>query len=210
MFKWFTTSSDGHPYMPGWHCIMHDSFWGWLTIFLCATIIVGYLIIAYHWYSNLRTLKPGLAKTSLFNMVNIFLFCGICGYLFVPLKMWWPAWKLHAFFLIILNYFTWKYALNTPKLRVVYEEIHNAGELSEKLERQKEITNQLVNVVHDKIGPTIDGLQKDMFFDIRYDVDPSIIEKLSSVRMAILKLEDSLKELKVVANKAKQDATGSS
>ena len=53
----------------------------------------GYALIALHWGRNERLLPPIPAKRALGNMRNIFVFCGICGYAFIPIKMIWPAWR---------------------------------------------------------------------------------------------------------------------
>src|SRR5688500_10407367 len=102
LLDWFITSEHGHRYMPGWECMHGDVLWGWITVALCMTIIIGYTVIAMHWKSNLVAMKDGIAKTALGRMVGIFVFCSICGYFFLIMKMWWPAWKLHAIFLAIL------------------------------------------------------------------------------------------------------------
>src|SRR5687767_11144913 len=112
-----------HPYMDGWHCVNGHHFWAWLTIFLCFGIIACYAKISYHWNAGFRKLKHGLARSSFFNMMNIFAFCAVCGYSFLILFMWFPWWPLRALFLAVLFFFSAKYALNTDKLRVIYEEI---------------------------------------------------------------------------------------
>src|SRR5688500_15438082 len=121
ILHWF---SGGHfHYMKGWECIGWDLTQGWIGIILRTLVIVGYLIIGAHWYKGLRAMKDGIGKSSLFAMVNIFVFCAICGYLFPIINMWYPAWRIENLFLSVLVFFTWKYAFNTPKLKVDYEEI---------------------------------------------------------------------------------------
>lgn len=193
-FEWFYTGSHG-PYMRGWDCIMNDAFWGWANISLCILVIIGYLIIAYHWYSNLTMLKKGLAKQSLFNMVNIFLFCGICGYFFPIIKMWYPIWKLNAIFLLILNYFTWSYALNTPRLKVVYHELHEGTKLTEKVEQNKREKLEMLQKVKNDLQVPIKKISDTVGIGINDDTDPKITTAVAEMRKNALIAEEEINKL---------------
>lgn len=193
ILRWLTGGE--HQYMTTWHCMNQDAPWVLTIGVLCFTIIIGYLIIAFHWYSNLRTLKKGLAKSSLFNMVNIFLFCGICGYLFPLIKMGWPIWRLHAIFLLVLNIFTWRYALNTPKLRVVYEELHNTGKITEQLHEQKKITGRVMFHAN-KTAVPMDALAKEVISSIDSTDDPETKEKLERIKTYLGSLENTVNDIR--------------
>ena len=87
------------------------------------------------------------------NMKRIFLFCGTCGYLFIPIKMFWPAWRLYDIFMIALVFFTWRYALNARQLRVVYHELSRTKQLAYELEesraesRRKKLLNAISHTI---------------------------------------------------------------
>ena len=66
----------------------------------------------------------------------------MCGYLFIPLKMVWPAWRLYDFVLMALVYFTWRYALSTRQLRVIYSELGRSTRLAEDLRKSQEESRQ--------------------------------------------------------------------
>ena len=70
-------------------------------------------------------------------MKRIFLFCGTCGYLFIPIKMFWPAWRLYDFFMVALVYLHLAYALNARQLRVVYHELGRTKQLAFELEESR-------------------------------------------------------------------------
>jgi len=62
----------------------HDWFWISATIALDLANAAGYALIAIHWWRMRRLLPKVPAKSALGNIRNIFVFCGICGYLFIP------------------------------------------------------------------------------------------------------------------------------
>jgi signal transduction histidine kinase len=122
--------------------MQNDQFWITLTVTLDLLVAAGYIMIAYHWWTNQKRLPTGLAKSALSNMRNIFLFCGICGYIFIPIKMVWPAWRLYDIFLAALVFFTWRYALSTRQFKVIYSELGRSKQLEEDLHKSKQESRQ--------------------------------------------------------------------
>lgn len=129
-------------YMNLVHCMGHDTFWIATTVILDLAVAAGYVVIAMHWWKNQRLLPDIPAKRALSQMRNIFLFCGICGYLFIPIKMVWPAWRLYDMFMIVLVWTTWRYAWNAGQLRVVYRELGRSKELERDLEQTRDESRQ--------------------------------------------------------------------
>ena len=135
VFHWF---SGGQPGYSTLHCCMNgDLLWIALTVILDFAVAFGYVLIALHWRSNEKRIADGPPKRALGSMKNIFIFCGICGYLFIPIKMVWPAWRLYDLVLIVLVYFTWKYAWSARDLKVIYNELGRSAELAQDLERSR-------------------------------------------------------------------------
>ena len=91
--RWFAGGPDG--YMTLVHCMKGDTFWITLTLILDLAVAMGYVLIARHWWMNEKSLPASQAKVALGQMKRIFIFCGTCGYLFIPIKMFWPAWRLY-------------------------------------------------------------------------------------------------------------------
>src|SRR4051812_31261016 len=91
------------------HCMAKDTVWVAITVALDLAVASGYVIIALHWWRNQPLPPASPAKRALTGMRNIFIFCGICGYMFIPIKMLWPAWRLYDITMAFLVYFTWKY-----------------------------------------------------------------------------------------------------
>jgi signal transduction histidine kinase len=132
---WFT--GDGR-YSTLYHCMGGDTFWVIATVVLDLAVAAGYLVIARHWWVNERMLGPSPARQALRNMRNIFLFCGLCGYIFIPIKMFWPAWRLYDGFMLFLVYFTWRYARSAGQLKVIYEELGRGHRLEKELVESRE------------------------------------------------------------------------
>jgi hypothetical protein len=92
-FLWFSGGAASQ-YHSLSHCMRGDTFWIAITVVLDLTVAAGYLVIAFHWNKNEKLLPKSPARTALRHMRNIFVFCGLCGYIFIPIKMFWPAWRL--------------------------------------------------------------------------------------------------------------------
>jgi signal transduction histidine kinase len=132
--SWF--SGQGR-YMDLVHCMGGDAPWIALTIVLDAAVAAGYFVIVRHWAENERLLAEGPAKSALRSIKAVFIFCGVCGYLFIPVKMVWPAWRLYDIALAALVYFTWRYALGAQQLRVVYHQLDQTEQLRGELDRSR-------------------------------------------------------------------------
>lgn len=155
ILDWFSGGDPG--YMTLWHCMRHDTFWVALTVALDLAVAAGYILIAVHWNRNQARLINPEARAALGRLRNIFIFCGLCGYLFVPMKMFWPAWRLYDFFMIGLVYFTWRYAWGAQDLKVIYRELGRAGDLGDELaasQAESQHKTRFLNAVsHDLRNP---------------------------------------------------------
>jgi signal transduction histidine kinase len=157
--QWFAGGET--PYMRLSDCMMGDRFWIALTVVLDLSVAAGYVLIALHWWRNCKSMPATPARAALNNMRNIFVFCGICGYIFIPIKMIWPAWRLYDLFMILLVYYTWSYAWSARDLKVIYSELGRTNKLADDLERLREESRQksifLNSISHDLRTP-LNGL----------------------------------------------------
>lgn len=161
--NWFTAGvPDQDGYMTLIHCMMHDWWWIGITVALDVAVAAGYILIAWHWQINQRLLPRGSApRRALGNMRNIFVLCGICGYLFIPIKMVWPAWRLYDMVMLVLVWMTWRYAWGARDLKVVYSEIGRAKKLEADLDESRAESKRktfFLNAISHDLRTPLNGL----------------------------------------------------
>ena len=159
LLRWF--SGGANQYHTLYHCMRQDKFWVVLTVALDLAVGAGYALIAMHWWQNQRNLPPTPAKRALATMRNIFIFCCLCGYIFIPVKMFWPAWRLYDLALAVLVYYTWKYALSAKNLKVIYNELGKTQQLKADLDRSREESRRksfFLNALSHDLRTPLNGL----------------------------------------------------
>lgn len=192
-FQWFSGGEDG--YMTLRHCMNHDYLWISLTISLDALVAGGYILIASHWWKNQKRLDPANpAYKALGELRNIFLFCGLCGYAFIPVKMVWPAWRLYDMFMMVLVYTTWRFALRSRNLQVVYTELSKTKQLQADLDESRAQSKQksfFLNAVSHDLRTPLNGL-----------VLQTAVAEMCLEQNDTQMLRESLQQMKATANVA--------
>jgi signal transduction histidine kinase len=191
ILDWFSGGSNQYHRLS--MCMQEDTFWIAVTVILCVLVAVGYIIIAYHWSRNERSLPQSPARTALRTMRNIFVFCGLCGYVFVPVKMVWPAWRLYDLFMVGLVFYTWRYALNALNFKVIYTAIGRSGQLAEDLAKSQDESKRktfFLNAISHDLRTPLNGMllhanlaEIHVAADDRQAVQQSISEIKASVRL---------------------------
>ncbi len=120
-------------YMSVIECMNHDWVWIDITVALCFFILLGYFIIAFHWGICKQHSKKGPATSALADLQWIFILCGICGYGFFLIQLFWPARRLFDIFMIVLAFFTWRYVFKLGRFKVVYDELDKASSLESNI-----------------------------------------------------------------------------
>ena len=188
--RWFS-GGDQQYHLLG-HCMGHDTFWITATVVLDLAVAVGYVLIAFHWHKNERTLPPSPARQALVTMRNIFTLCGICGYLFIPVKLFWPAWRLYDLFMVGLVFYTWRYALNVKGLKVLYSAVGRSDQLASELLAAREDARRKVaflNAISHDLRTPLNGLMLHVNLAELHVADgdaghATVVEALTEIRAA--------------------------
>lgn len=96
--------------------------WPWIItlIVLNAGIILAYLRIYIFWTRAYLSEERRDRNGKLMDLAQIFLWCAICGYAAGILMFIWPAYRLVAICLLILNLWAWRFAINLSSFRVAF------------------------------------------------------------------------------------------
>lgn len=110
-------------YMPRTHCLLTEEGkpdWPWIItlIVLNVGVVLSYARIFTFWTRAYFQEEPADRNKKLFNLANIFLWCGICGYALSIAIFFWPAYRLLAICLAVLNYFSWRFLHNVDDFKL--------------------------------------------------------------------------------------------
>jgi len=145
-FDFFTNFGE---YMPRIHCLQTADGrpdWPWIgaLMLLSAGVVVGYARIYAFWRRAYLDETPQDRNEKLMHLARVFLFCAVCGYALSILMFFWPAYRLLAIFLVVLNVFTWKFAWNLEDFRLSLSAKRLARELAESLQVKNAELERLV------------------------------------------------------------------
>ncbi len=117
-------TGGGH-YMPRTHCLVDQTGatdWPWVValVVLSWCTIGLYMRIFVFWMHSYFGEESRDRNQKLFELAIIFLFCALCGYAMSILSFIWPAYRLLALLLIVLNIFTLKFCYGLSQFRTVF------------------------------------------------------------------------------------------
>jgi len=121
-FDFFT---GGGFYMPRTHCLVDQygsTDWPWVVALVtlsCCTIGL-YLRVIIFWIHAYFGEEKRDRNRKLFELAIIFFLCAVCGYGMSILMFIWPAYRLLALLLVILNVASLKFCLGLSKFRTVF------------------------------------------------------------------------------------------
>jgi len=101
--------------------------------------------------------------------------------------MVWPAWRLYDGTLAVLAYYTWRYALGSRQLKVVYQELGRTAQLAEDLERSREEArwkSYFLNAISHDLKTPLNGmmLQIELATLSAVNPDPALSEALAEIK----------------------------
>ncbi|QYK48153.1 MAG: hypothetical protein KF838_15340 [Phycisphaeraceae bacterium] len=133
--------TNGGTYMPRIECIQNASGrpdWPWIIalVLLTGGVIAAYLRIFIFWLKGYLSEAPADRNRKLMDLANIFLWCAICGYAMSLLMFVWPAYRLLAAFLLILNIWCLRFIRNLGDLSVSFSARRLQRQLAEAIEER--------------------------------------------------------------------------
>lgn len=112
---------------------LNDPPWVLITALLDALLASGFFLLALHWWASARRLTFGPAKRAQTAMRNVFLACAITSGTLVPIRVFWPAWRLYDLLLLLTVVMVWRHAYTSSTLELLQREISRAQRLERDL-----------------------------------------------------------------------------
>ena len=99
--------------------------WPWIfaLIFLNLGIMIAYLRIYIFWTKSYLAEEKRDRNSKLMDLAQMFLWCSITGYAAGILMFVWPAYRLVAVCLLILNFWSWRFAFNLNSFRIAFSAV---------------------------------------------------------------------------------------
>ncbi len=146
--SWDFFTNDG-TYMPRTHSLVDAAGrtdWPWVLVLLVATVgvIVGYARIFHFWVRCHQGENRKDRNPSLMELAWIFLWCAVCGYAMSIVMFLWPGYRLLAVCLIVLNWWTWKFASRLPGFKSAFTAGRLERELADALRTRNDELERLV------------------------------------------------------------------
>ncbi|GAB4544602.1 MAG: hypothetical protein Tsb0013_01820 [Phycisphaerales bacterium] len=128
-------------YMPRVHCMQTaagEPDWFWIALLIGVTlgVIAWYVRIYGFWRQCYFAERPEDRNPRMMELANIFFWCAICGYAMSVLMFVWPAYRLLALFLIVLNVWSWRFVMRIGDFRSALQAKRFERELRESLEKR--------------------------------------------------------------------------
>lgn len=146
-------------YTPRLHCLQTAEGgvdWPWAIGLIALTlgVIGAYLRITLYWRRAYLNEKPEHRNRALMELMHIFVWCAVCGYGLSIVMFFWPAYRLLACALVLLNIWSWRFALRPDALRLASSAPRLETELRVSLERRNE---ELATAVAEATSKLIDA-----------------------------------------------------
>jgi signal transduction histidine kinase/CheY-like chemotaxis protein len=138
--NWDFFTNFGH-YIPRVHFLQNEAGqpdWPWIIALLLLTgsIVVGYLKIFVFWRKSYLEVAPQDRNGKLMDLAYLFLWCATCGYALSMVMFFWPAYRLLAIALLVLNIFTWRFASSLNDFKVSFSARQLQRRLDEALQQR--------------------------------------------------------------------------
>ncbi|MBK7405274.1 MAG: EAL domain-containing protein [Phycisphaerales bacterium] len=96
--------------------------WPWIIglLVLNTGVVLAYLRIYFFWLRSYLAEDREDRHGKLMDLAQVFLWCAICGYAAGIVMFFWPAYRLTAICLFVLNIWSWRFACNLGSFRAAF------------------------------------------------------------------------------------------
>lgn len=120
IYWWLThNTTTGESYHTLRHCLSEDMVWVIIIVLSCLGIFHNYLRIALSAHKVKKSNPHSKAAQGIYAVIMVFVVCGVTGYLFMIIRVWFPLYKLLAMLLIGLagvSFWLWRAIEHSPVL----------------------------------------------------------------------------------------------
>src|SRR5712671_3168457 len=113
-----------------------DLFWAWVTLTLSSSVVIGYAVIAFNWYFQIKVASPQ-AKAALTRLGMISAACALCGVAFYTSDVAWGYLRLCDIVIAALGVYTWSFVLRMRGLSLVDQRLAQIDDLERRAERYR-------------------------------------------------------------------------
>lgn len=135
--------TGGGEYMSRVHCMVTqngqtDWYWVIALAVLTTGVVAAYARIFVFWMRCYFAEKVADRNKKLFDLGMMFLWCAICGYALSMLMFVWPGYRLMAFALVVLNFFSWRFCVKLQPFAISFQAPRLERQLREQAQRQRD------------------------------------------------------------------------
>lgn len=138
-FKWWYTDSSGNPYMTFSECALGHDLIIQATMIVSIAVMFIYLRIGINAYRKAKTYPKSLTKSYLLNKMNVFVLCGVSGYGYTVLSVYYNPYKLRLLLLIILAIYSYKFYKSIVKTNIIENILKREKAVEQKIKQYNKI-----------------------------------------------------------------------
>lgn len=142
----FTNAGSYKPRVECMQTASGDPDWFWIIALTVLTlgVIAWYLRIFHFWRQCYYAEAEEDRNSKMMELAQIFLWCAVCGYAMSVVMFVWPAYRLLAIFLLVLNIWSWRFVATIEPFRLSLSAKRLERELRESLESRTVELERLV------------------------------------------------------------------
>ena len=139
-FDWLAGGGDG--YTPLVHSLRGDAICAAMLTVLTVSLIGAYVQVGMIWRRHERDLGSPLRRQALGRLRRALVLGGVGGYVFLPIAMIWPGWRLYVLLLLLLAWLMWRQAWSQRDVKLLCRQFARSRRTEGERQRQDEARRQ--------------------------------------------------------------------